>query len=203
LVTGISLATAFVGKVSSDSANTSDSNGTASYPSDPDTFDWGSFDNNFRSWGIDGSVAFPGSVQRNQWISGTGRIWDWSLSQGDSGNSGSPALLGVLALPTGSDTLTHVWSGTPGTLDNAGCNAMVTGSTYNGAGCETTFLRHAMEIQGDELGNDNTLCESGETCLYMPNIGSYQGHGNLVSAGAFTPGTLTSITLMQYESNGY
>jgi len=36
----------------------------------------------------------------------------------------------------------------------------------------------------------------------MPNIGSYQGHGALVSAGAFTDGELTGITLMRYEING-
>jgi hypothetical protein len=33
-------------------------------------------------------------------------------------------------------------------------------------------------------------------------MGSYQGHGNLVSAGAFTDGALTGITLMQYGTNG-
>jgi len=52
------------------------------------------------------------------------------------------------------------------------------------------------------VGNDNGLCESDETCLFMPNIGSYQGHGALVSAGAFTDGELIGITLMRYEING-
>jgi hypothetical protein len=59
-----------------------------------------------------------------------------------------------------------------------------------------------MEIMSDGIGNDNTLCESGETCLYMPNIGSYQGHGNLVDAGAFVNGALTGITLLRFENNG-
>ncbi len=57
----------------------------------------------------------------------------------------------------------------------------------------------------DGIGNDNLLCESNEICLYMPNIGSYQGYGDLVSAGAFTDSTtggLTGITLMEYENNG-
>jgi parallel beta-helix repeat protein len=88
---------------------------------------------------------------------------------------------GVLALPTGDDTLTHTWSD----------------------GSPIVLLRHAVEIQGDEIGNDNNLCESGEDCLYTPNIAAYQGHGNLVSAGAFTDGTLTGITLWKYETNGY
>ena len=78
----------------------------------------------------------------------------------------------------------------------------VAGSTLNGSNCETTFLRNAVEIPGDGVGNDNALCESGETCLYTPNIGSYQGHGNVVSAGNFTSGTLTGITLMKYATNG-
>jgi len=52
--------------------------------------------------------------------------------------------------------------------------------------CETTFLRSAIEIMTTGIGNENNLCESGETCLHAPNIGSYQGHGNIVSAGTFT-----------------
>jgi hypothetical protein len=121
----------------------------------------------------------------------------------DDGNTENSALLGVLDLPTGNDTLTHTWSGTPVTLDDAGCNALVDGSVYNGLSCETTFLRHAVEVQNDGLGNNNILCESGETCTYMPNIGSYQGHGNLESAGAFINGTLSGITLMQFDTNGF
>ena len=202
LITGISLANAFVSKVASDDVqNVSDTSGTAIFPADPATFDWGSFDNAFRGWGNDGS-AFPNANHRGQWIASTGRIWDWSISMSDTGNSGAPALLGVLTVPTGNDTLTHIWDGTPATSDNAGCNAMVADSVWNGSACETTFLRRATEIQNDGQGNNNTLCETGETCLYMPNLCSYQGHGNLISAGAFTDGMLTGITLMQYATNG-
>ncbi|MEK6742261.1 MAG: right-handed parallel beta-helix repeat-containing protein [Nitrospirota bacterium] len=82
----------------------------------------------------------------------------------------------VLSKPTGNDTITHTWSDA---------------ST-------TTFLRNAVELSG----NGNGLCESGETCLYTPNIGAYQGHGNLVSAGTFTDGTITGVTLLKYETNG-
>ena len=67
-----------------------------------------------------------------------------------------------------------------------------------------TYLRNASEIMGDEIGNDNGLCETDETCLYTPNIGSYQGHGTLESAGDFTDGAaITGVTLMQYPTNGY
>jgi parallel beta-helix repeat protein len=196
LTTGITLASSFVGKVASDDAgNASDSNGAAGFPADPTVFDWLHFDNAYRGWGIDGS-AFPNADQQGRWTTGAGRIWDWSLPASDA------VLRNVLALPTGNDTLTQVWSGAPGTNDNAGCNALLAGSVWNGSACATTFLRRAVEIPGDGVGNDNDLCESGETCLYAPNIGSYQGHGNLVSAGTFTDGALTGITLMKYATNG-
>jgi len=200
-VTGISLADSVVGKASADSTNTDGAGATAAFPSNPVTFDWAHFDNAYRSWGIDGS-AFPNYDQQAQWTTGTGRIWDWSASTGDTGNGGNPAIRGVLAVPTGNNTLTHVWAGTPATADDPGCDAMMPGSTYNGSGCETTFLRNAVEISDDGIGNDNTLCESGEICLYTPNLGSYQGHGSLVSAGSFTDGAITGVTLMEYSSNG-
>jgi parallel beta-helix repeat protein len=174
LTTGITLASSFVGKVSSDDAqNASDTSGAADYSIVTPTFDWAHFDNAYRGWGIDGS-AFPSTDQRGRWTTGAGRIWDWSVTSSDA------VLRGVLALPTGNDTITQTWSDS---------------ST-------TTFLRDAVEISGDGAGNDNGLCESGETCVYTPNIGSYQGHGNLVSAGTFSNGTLTGITLMTYATNG-
>jgi len=90
--------------------------------------------------------------------------------------NGDAVIKDVLSLPTGTSTLTHTWSGLT----------------------TSTFLRNAIEL----TGNGNGLCESGETCLYTPNIGAYQGHGNLISAGTFTDGTITGVTLMKYENNG-
>jgi hypothetical protein len=168
------LVNSFTGKVSVDDlSNSSDTNGTANYPTDPNNFDWTSFDNTFRSWGKDGS-SFPLDDNRSRWTTGNGVIWDWSLRAADF------ELRDVLSLPTGDHILTHTWE------DNT----------------TSIFLRHAVEIQGDGIGNDNTLCESNETCLFTPNIGSYQGHGDLISAGTFIDGTLTGITLLQYETNG-
>lgn len=196
---GITLANSFVGKVTgNDAKNASDTSGTASFPGSPATFDWTHFANFYRGWGIDGSAAFPNTDQQGQWTAGSGRIWDWSLRVGDAIDKD------VLLLPTGNDKLAHTWSGTPSTSDSAGCNAMVAGSVWNGTSsvCQTTFLRNAVEIPTDGIGNDNGLCESGETCLYTPNIGSYQGSGDLVSAGAFIPGSLIGITLMKFATNG-
>ena len=171
---GITLANSFVGKVTvNDTTNTSDTNGSASYPADPTTFDWSHYENLFRGWGLDGS-SFPSTNHRGQWTTGNGRIWGWSLLNTDT------VVLDVLSLPNGNDTLTHTWSDT---------------ST-------TTFIKNATEILDDGIGNDDGLCETSETCLYNPNIGSYQGHGALVGTGAFADGTLTGITQLRYETNG-
>jgi len=180
LSTGITLATSFVAKVNADDArNASDTNATADFAAVGPAFDWTRFDNSYRGWGPDGS-AFPNANHRGRWVAGIGRVWDWSVSALDAGEAGNPALLGVLALPDGNATLEH--------------------SFIAGVG-PTTFLQHAIEI-ADGIGNNNLLCESNETCLYTPNIGSYQGHGTLISAGAFTNGALIGITLMRYGSNG-
>jgi hypothetical protein len=93
----------------------------------------------------------------------------------------------------------RIWDWSVSALDTALLGVL---ALPDGNATLTTFLRHAIEIAGDGIGNDNLLCESNETCLYTPNIGSYQGHGTLISAGTFTNGTLTGITLMRYATNG-
>ena len=206
LSSNVTLAASFVGKVTSDdTANSGDTAGTATYPAVPGTFDWLNFDNSYRGWGIDGS-AFPAADNQGQWTTGTGRIWDWSLANGDTGDAGSPVIQNVLtAQLTGNaaNSIEHAWVGVA--ADQAACTVLTPGSVWNATDdCRSTYLRNATEIAGDNIGNDNGLCENGETCLYTPNIGAYQGHGTLVSAGTFTDGdTLTGITLMKYQTNGY
>ncbi|MCK5616862.1 right-handed parallel beta-helix repeat-containing protein [Candidatus Pacearchaeota archaeon] len=166
----------FVGKVMTDDlTNASDTNGLATYES---ITDWTSFDSFYRGWGVDGA-AWPDPSQRDRCTSGNCRIWDWRLAIGDTGDGGSPVFLGVNPVPTGNDVITHAW------LD----------------GTTTTFLSNAVEIEGDGFGDDDILCEANEACLYTPNIGAYQGHGNLVWT-SFTPGTITGVVLYRYESNG-
>lgn len=209
LTTNTDLASSFVGKVSSDDAqNAGDTNGSADFSLiTPATFDWLHFNNSYRTWGIESAASFPGADQRGRWNAGIGRIYDWSLSAADSGNGGSPALLGVIPLPTGSNFIVHKWdasaAATPPTNTTA-CEAIVPGSRWSFilSSCFTNYLRGAIEIAGDDIGNDNGLCESNETCLYTPNIGSYQGSGSLVSAGVFTGGTITGVTLLKFETNG-
>ena len=193
---GQSLASTFLGKVTTDDvSNDSDSNGQATYPTDIAAFDWVDFEYFFRVWGVDHADVFPTVNHRGNFgctgatqidstgdTSGectgtwnnTGRIWDWSVAGSDA------VVRDVLTLPTGNDFLTHTWSDS---------------ST-------TQYLENSVEIMFDHIGNDNILCETGETCLFTPNIGAYQGHGPLMSAGTFTDGTLTGITLMRYKVNG-
>ena len=199
LTTGVLVGSTFPGKVTADdTTNNADTSGQATYPTNFPAFDWHDFENSFRGWGIDHVDLFPTANHQGKfgcsstssladaaadtsgtclgtgtWY-GTGRIWDWSVVLSDT------VILDVLSMPTGNDTLTHTWSDA---------------ST-------TQYLQNAVEIMFDDIGNDNILCETGETCLFTPNVGAYQGHGALISAGAFTDGTLTGITLMKYATNG-
>jgi hypothetical protein len=191
LSTGVNVAASLVGKViTDDPQNSSDTSGTAAF----DTLtDWTHFAAPLRGWGVDGN-AFPDAGNRGRCVSGaTCRIWDWNLAGGDS------VLRTALSHPTGNDILKHRW--TPSS--QSACQTVIGAAWDSAAGrCTSTFLRHAREIFGIR-GNDNALCESGETCLYAPNIGAYQGHGSLVSAGTFTAGTLSGIELLRYDRNGY
>jgi hypothetical protein len=111
------------------------------------------------------------------------------------------------ALPTGNDVVLQTWliqNNAP--ADQAACDARVPGSVFvPGAPnhCDSYFLKHAWELLDDGAGDDDGFCESGEACEVARNIGGYQGHGALVSAGAFTDGAFDNITLMQRQTNGY
>jgi len=203
LITGIDASSTIVGKINvDDTVNTDDSLGAALFDN---IGGWLSFDNIYRAWGVDGALAFADAGNQGACnTSGSScRIWDWSISTIDHGNANTtPVAYGVLTLPNGNNTLSVNWTVTDAT-DQAYCDVEYPGSTWDGATtCSTIYLRHAREISGDGIGNDNALCESGETCLYTPNIGAYQGHGGLISAGAFSDGTLTGITLMKYQNLG-
>ncbi len=192
---GFTLQNAFVGKVDMDeSINASDSNGTSSFTS---ISDWGSFENKFRGWGVDGSIFPENDHDEACENSGeTCRIWDWSLSSADN------TIRGILPLPDGNDTVTHTWDVTSPT-SQADCDAIVLGSEYNGGVCQSTFLRNASELMGDGIGDEDGLCESNEDCLFTPNIGHYQGHGDLQVIGNISSGgSLENIKLFEYTSNG-
>ncbi|MDH5377601.1 MAG: hypothetical protein OEX00_04700, partial [Gammaproteobacteria bacterium] len=156
-----------------DVINLHDTDGAASYPTDVLAFDWFGLESLYRGWGKDGT-AFASLSNQGLWVSGTGRIWDWTLQLSDT------LLKNVFAVPTGADTLTHTWSDAS----------------------STTFLQHALEISGDAIGNDDLLCETNETCLYTPNLSSYQGHSAIIPGPTFSNGTISGVTLKQYGVNG-
>jgi len=189
------LASSFVGKVTTtDTANASNTNGTASWPTNYFTFDWLNFSNIFRGWGIDGST-FPNANNQGEWIlSGTGRIWDWSLKATDT----------VILNTTGNGSTSN-GAFTPGSNCPAASDGNVTVTDAYGR----TYLLNAMEVmdpfspQYSNTGNHNGLCETGETCIYTPNFGAYQGEGTL-SQCTFVQnsGAVSGVTMWGYSTNG-
>lgn len=182
----------FAGKVTStDSINLNNSLGTSLFSV---ISDWFRFENPFRVWGVDGS-AFPNSDNKGGCTAGTCRIWDYRLLN-DSGNMAFNNTHNVL---TKNDPF----------VAGAVCPLAVAGSvytTYTNTNTATTytFLTNAVEIIGDGIGNDNVLCESGESCLYTPNFGSYQGEGDYLKQGTcdFQNGTISNVKLYAYPTNG-
>lgn len=63
-----------------------------------------------------------------------------------------------------------------------------------------TFLINALEISTDGVGNDNGLCESGDRCIYSPNLGAYQGHGDYLANGtcSFQDGAVRNVIMYAY-----
>ena len=125
---GVTLVYSFVGKVgtdgpvdtSQDSVNPDDDGSPGTAPYDTITL-WTDFENLYRGWGPDTS-PFVGVCG-----SGICRIWDWRLTDGDTGdpNGGGvgvpgPVLMDQLPVPTGNDTLEHRWYVTA--LDQAACD---------------------------------------------------------------------------------
>jgi hypothetical protein len=186
--TGISMTGSFVGKVTiNDGANGSDSSGTQTFGS---ISDWNNFDNWFRAWGNDGG-AYPDSGNQDTCTTGTCRIWDASLSSSDS----------VLRNKSG-DGL----SNNDAFVASSTCPSAVHGNKAltDQQTTPNTFLVNATEIMQDEIGDDDGLCESNEACIYSPNFGVYQGHGDYLVGGTctFQNGTVTGVQMYAYPNNG-
>jgi hypothetical protein len=211
-----SLSNSFVGRISADSVTTQ--TGTLLPNSNViSNSAWVTLSNPFRTWGLyDSNSSFPLNTQRGK-CAGTANtcaIWDWSLKATDT------VARNVNACPNGTIFDTHQWSDTSAP-NQAYCDANYKGSKLNGSTCVTTFLRNAVEILGDGVGNENGICESSEECLYTPNIGAYQGHSSdstnsskLIPASqastttttcpdVTTGGTITNVKLWKYDTNGY
>jgi hypothetical protein len=197
LTKGASVLGSIVGLVA-DATNPNGASGAANY----DTItSFTTFDSDTRRF-IRAGAGFPDLTARGP-CTGTASctILDLALKSTDT------LLRNRNALPTGNDVRTHEWFiANDAPADQAECDARVPGSLFVAATpnrCDSVFLKHAWELLEDGVGDNDGLCESNETCEVARNIGGYQGHGPFVSAGTFSPGILTGITLVQRQANGY
>ncbi len=191
---GRTAAGALHGKLTTgDARNASDDpDGTAAFPADRTAFDWLRFEHSWRGWGPDG-VAFPDPSNRGSWLSGAGRLWDWRLTAADL----------TLRNTTGDGAAQN-----PPLLAGAVCPPLLHGAvvaTDRAAPTPNTYLLNATELLDDDLGDEDGLCESHEACLYLPNFGAYQGHGDLDACtfdddGGTTP--VVGVTIVGYVENG-
>lgn len=194
-----------------DMVNTSDNvDGLGAFAS---ITDWHGFENRYRGWGAQGSATPDCLAQGRCDATAMGsvgcQVYDYSLRTSIDEVLRVPSR----APPTGNDVLSMDFPVGDffGLADEAACRARFSQPQFLSADashpyprCRVTFLAHAREVLRDSVGNDNLLCESGETCLFTPNRASYQGHGPLVPRPGFTfvNGTITGVTLLQHETNG-
>ena len=74
--------------------------------------------------------------------------------------------------------------------------------TYRGGTIPFLYLNNSSEILGDNIGNDNGLCEANESCISTTNIGSYFGHGSIILNTSNTTALANNIILYDYSLNG-
>jgi len=181
-LTNVDLGSSFIGQVTTDdAANPNDDAGSAAFDG---IENWVDFENEFRGWGIRGT-NFP--VEANTLghcaLGSDCGIWDWRLRSTDA----------VLRNAHGAfmaDTI---------------CPASVHGDEVltDQLSTPNTFLRAAVEVMLDELGDDDGLCESNEACIYSPNLGAYQGEGDFeAQTCTFVDGTVSGVTMYGYPTNG-
>lgn len=144
-------------------------------------FAWVDFANPFRTWGLDGVLGSATNFFNGCSPTDTScRTWDWSLKASDTILRNSTKVSASTSAANGAFVS---GSTCPSEVDsNLGAN-VATGPSGD-------FLINAVEMLGDNLGNDNGLCESGEACIYTPNFGAYQGGHH---DGTDTPGLCTLI----------
>lgn len=183
------IASDFFGPVTAnDVSNGAESTGIASYSALAFTIEnWLDFDHIFRGWGKDGTF---GPSSQGACNTASCRIWDWRLRTPGSillntsynGVSPNPAFTnGICAGPVDGNR-----------------NVVFADAPYT-----KIFLQNAIEILGDNtISNDDGLCESGENCVYAPNIGAYQGEGINTTSSCTTSGIVSGATIFNYQSNG-
>jgi hypothetical protein len=195
VVTG-DTANAVVGKANSDATNLTDASGTATY--NRTSMDWIHFDSRYRAWGRDNAATWPDALYRGRCSANaqTCRIMDWRIKS-------TSTIRNVVPLPPAAGTYTHSYDvlASPSRIcRNAFPGAQGPDGGNNGL-CTVTVFPGARERLHDGEGNDNGLCELGETCVITSNLGAYQGEGQLLDGGVVQTDAGV-IHLLQYETNG-
>lgn len=172
----------FVGAVTTaDSANSSDTTGSALFAT---ITDWFRFDSPFRFWSLPSGTKNACSATNTSC-----QIYDFSLKTADTEIKNYAA--SVAGASIGSFTA------------GAACPAQLHGNvvTTSAKMIPITYLSNARELMGTG-GNSNGLCESNESCLYTPNFGAYQGSGDYWNnTCTFTNGTVTGVKMYAYPVN--
>lgn len=185
VTSGVSLAASFLGKVTSADA-------VAGGPTSASPTTWTAFENAARGWGKDSSLVTDAGA-RGDCSGGTCRIWDWSLGASDTRLRAFGGFSSIVR--------SHVWGLAASPASQADCDAFAPDLVYAANVCSSAFVATATELLGDGLGNENGLCEAGEGCLELIDVGAYQGHGALSQTGAVTVGSGTA-TMYRYATNG-
>ncbi|MBL7544796.1 MAG: fibronectin type III domain-containing protein [Bdellovibrionaceae bacterium] len=187
---GLDLDKLFVGPVGvDDSKNLSDILGIRLFDS---LLDWFQFENPFRLWGRKDNITHTNIVGPCT-TGGDCQVWDLRL-KADSNNRAF-------------NRTDLVTSQNQPFIAGSPCPTAVSGNKVTlfdfGSGTNT-FLTNAHEILDDGLGDDDTLCESNESCVYNPNFGSYQGEGDYYSNGTclFNDGTVSGVKMYSYPTIG-
>ncbi|MBN1960643.1 MAG: hypothetical protein JW841_06830 [Deltaproteobacteria bacterium] len=204
----IHLSSSFVGKANE-----------LSNPQELSANDWLNFERPYRFWGKEGG-NFPNPDNEGNCVNDTTcRLWDFNLRTTDT------ALKNRNQQPSDTKLIYHRWKiqtstecqqiagaiwanqicDLPGYDTQVACEAA--GGDFLSNKCFSVFLPNAVELFGDHIGNDNILCEVNETCVFSPNIGAYQGHGEYttltqipISGQHIDSGT---IVLISFAINGY
>lgn len=168
-----------IGSISSDNVNAHGSSSSMAYAS---ITDWLNFANPFRMWS---------SSAGNECKSGTCVLADFRIRTADA----------LIKNKSGNGLTAN------GTfVAGAPCPSAVTGQYYltDSQPSPHAFLANATEVMSDAIGNDNSLCESGEACIYSPNFGAYQGEGTYQTGGTctFQNGFVTDVIMYAYPTNG-
>jgi hypothetical protein len=178
---GLAVGNLFVGALTvQDAVNPSDD--WALNPSWEVGVDFVSFENRYRAWSQDLASRVP--THEGPWVTGAGAVWDYSLAAGAEG---------------------RVFQRVPAPAAGGRCPGAVAGKEVATDHWGNTFLLNATETFFDYVGDDDGLCESGESCLYSPNIGAYQGHGDTSRAACVfddAGGVVTGVTMNAYPENG-